>query len=66
MAEQNHRSQPAMAGEFFREISSVNTAIAGGWVQTFGACVTTSFFGSDFRPSPLHFDLDRPVPVGLD
>jgi hypothetical protein len=31
MAEQNHRSQPAMAGEFFREISSVNTAIAGGW-----------------------------------
>jgi hypothetical protein len=25
-----------MAGEFFSEISSVNTAIAGGWVQTFG------------------------------
>ena len=36
-AEQNHRSQPAMAGEFFSEISSVNTAIAGGWVQTFCA-----------------------------
>jgi hypothetical protein len=36
MAEQNHRSQPAMAGEFFREISSVNTAIAGDWVQPFG------------------------------
>jgi hypothetical protein len=36
LAEQNHRSQPAMASEFFREISSVNTAIAGGWVQTFG------------------------------
>jgi hypothetical protein len=31
-AEQEHRSQPAMASEFFREISSVNTAIAGGWV----------------------------------
>ena len=25
-----------MAGEFFREISSFNTAIAGGWVQTLG------------------------------
>lgn len=25
-----------MAGEFFREISSINTAIAVGWVQTFG------------------------------
>jgi hypothetical protein len=24
-----------MAGEFYSEISSVNTAIAGGWVQTF-------------------------------
>lgn len=36
LAEQNHRSQPAMAGEFFSEIQSVNTAIAGGWVQTFG------------------------------
>jgi hypothetical protein len=35
LAEQNHRSQPAMAGEFFSEIQSVNTAIAGGWVQTF-------------------------------
>ncbi len=34
LAEQDHRGQPAMAGEFFREISSVNTAIAGGWVQT--------------------------------
>ena len=33
--EQNHRSQPAMAGEFYSDISSVNTAIAGGWVQTF-------------------------------
>jgi hypothetical protein len=34
--QQTHRSQPAMAGEFFSEISSVNTAIAGGWVQSFG------------------------------
>ena len=25
-----------MAGEFFSEISSVNTAIAGGWVRSFG------------------------------
>jgi hypothetical protein len=36
MGEQDHRSQPAMAGEFFSETRSVNTAIAGGWVQTFG------------------------------
>jgi hypothetical protein len=32
---EDHRSQPAMASEFFREISSFNTAIAGGWVQSF-------------------------------
>ena len=34
--EQNHRSQLAIAGEFSAQISSVDTAIAGGWVQTFG------------------------------
>jgi hypothetical protein len=37
LAEQNHRSQPAMAREFLSEIQSVNTAIAGGWVRTFCA-----------------------------
>jgi hypothetical protein len=33
--QQNHRSQPAMAGEFLSEILSVNTAIAGAWIQPF-------------------------------
>jgi hypothetical protein len=36
MTEQNHRSQPAIAGEFLSEFQSVNTAITGGWVQTLG------------------------------
>jgi hypothetical protein len=40
LAEQNHRSQPAMASEFLSEILSVNTAIAGGWVQTFAPTST--------------------------
>jgi hypothetical protein len=44
MSEQNHRSQPAMAVELLPEIQSVNTAITGGWVQTFG----------DYRMSPVN------------
>ena len=38
VGEQNHRSQPAMAVEFSTEIQSVNTAIAGGWVQSALLC----------------------------
>jgi pimeloyl-ACP methyl ester carboxylesterase len=44
--EQNHRSQPVTASEFFRQISSVDTTIADGWVQTLrfllSACI---YFG---------------------
>jgi hypothetical protein len=45
--EQNHRSQPAMAGEFLAEIQSVNTAIAGGWVQTFATKLTLPIYELD-------------------
>jgi hypothetical protein len=34
--EQNHRRQPAIEGEFYREIQSGNSTIAGGWVKTLG------------------------------
>lgn len=41
--DQNHRRQPDMAGEFYPEISSVNTAIAGGWVLTFSSKIMLQF-----------------------
>ena len=43
MGEHDHRSQPAMAGEFYSEIQSFNTTITGGWVQMLGAFTQTSY-----------------------
>jgi hypothetical protein len=42
MGEQDHRSQPVMADELSSEISSFNTAIAGGWVQSFAVSSVSS------------------------